>query len=80
MNIKFKGELVLSTYFIILGIIGIVSIVATFKIGNSQTNREESNEYSKQSIGNILRLSYLNIISLVIWAVIMIIVFYIMSK
>jgi SNF family Na+-dependent transporter len=76
MNIKLKGELVMTVYFIILAIIGIVSIAATFMIGNSQTNKEESNQYSKQSKGNILRLSYLNIISIVIWAVIMIIVFY----
>ncbi|MDF2960193.1 MAG: hypothetical protein K0S39_1928 [Paenibacillus sp.] len=65
----------MTIYYIVLLLIGIISIAATLIVGNAQANKEENGQYSKQTTGNILRLSYLNILSLVIWIVIMIIYF-----
>ncbi|MBP1154547.1 MULTISPECIES: hypothetical protein [unclassified Paenibacillus] len=58
-------------YYILIILIGIIAAVATFIVGNSQQNREEGGNYGKQTKGNILRLSYLNIISTVIWVVVL---------
>lgn len=63
----------MTMYYVILAAIGVISIVATLIVGNAQSNREESDQYTKQTKGNILRLSYLNVISLVVWIVIMIV-------
>ncbi|CAG7609717.1 hypothetical protein PAESOLCIP111_01199 [Paenibacillus solanacearum] len=63
----------MAVYYITIALIGVISVIATLMIANSVENKTESDRYTKQTKGNIMRLSYLNIVSLVIWAVIMII-------
>jgi hypothetical protein len=62
----------MTTYYIILALIGVISIAATIMVGNNQSKTEVTNKYMKNTKGNILRLSYLNVISLLIWIVIMV--------
>jgi hypothetical protein len=42
-------------------------------IGNSQSNKDESDRYTKDTKGNIMRLVWLNVISLVIWGAVMVV-------
>jgi hypothetical protein len=59
----------MSIYYAILALVGIICIVATLMIGNSQSNKDESDRYTKDTKGNIMRLVWLN----VIWGAVMVV-------
>jgi hypothetical protein len=70
-----QGEYKMTIFYICLAVLGVISVAATLAIGNSKENNSENDTYTKKSGSNILRLSYLNIVSLAAWVIIMIVYF-----
>ncbi|WP_426452005.1 hypothetical protein ACP26L_08020 [Paenibacillus sp. S-38] len=61
----------MTLYYSFLVLIGMISVIATLKVAGSTQNTEENDNYTKQTKANLLRLSYLNILSLGIWVIYM---------
>lgn len=56
--------------FIFIAAIAVIGLVATFAVGISKANQNESSQYSNKTKGNIIRLTLLNALYVVILVVI----------